>query len=86
MINSHEHPVGWAQLVTELSDAHEHLGDLIRRMTADPGLDEPEFAVYLGHVVAHLNCAWYCRNHGDNLTDAEWESSRAYHKDLAPVV
>ena len=77
MINLRDHPAGWAQMMFNLEDAHEHLGKLIKDIMADPEFGEPEFAVAPGHVVAHLNRAWYCRNHAENLTDAEWELSRA---------
>ena len=30
MINRDLHPAGWAALVYELEDAHEHLGQLIK--------------------------------------------------------
>jgi hypothetical protein len=85
VINMREHPVGWAQLMDNLEDAHEHLGKLIKEMQADPKYADPEFAVDLGHVVAHLNRAWFCRDHSENLTDAEWELSRGYPKDLEPI-
>jgi hypothetical protein len=85
MINIRDHPIGWAQMMFNLEDAHEHLGTLINEMQTDPTFGEPELAVNLGHVVAHLNRAWYCRNHSDDLTDAEWELSRAYPTDLEPI-
>jgi hypothetical protein len=68
-----------------LEDAHEHLGNLIKSIQVDPQYGDPEFAVDLGHVVAHLNRAWFCRNHSENLTEAQWEVARAYPKDLEPI-
>ena len=85
MINRHEHPVGWAQLMSELEDAHEHLGRLIAEMTENTDYGDPNLAVDLGHVFAHLNRAWYCRTKPDNLSDAEWESAREYPSDLRPI-
>ena len=85
MINVRDHPVGWGQLMDNLEDAHEHLGKLITEMQADPKYGDPEFAVDLGHVVAHLNRAWFCRNYSENLTDAEWEVARGFPKDLEPI-
>ena len=32
-----------------------------------------------------INGAWFCRNYSENLTDAEWELSRAYPTDLEPI-
>ena len=85
MINRQDHPIGWVQMMFNLEDAHEHLGKLIDEMQADPAFGEPDFKVHLGHVVAHLNSAWFCRNHSENLTDAEWELSRARPTDLEPI-
>ena len=32
MINIKDNPLEWSQLMSELEDAHEHLGDLIKEM------------------------------------------------------
>ena len=85
MINRREHPVGWAQFVAELDDAHEHLGNLLKEMLDDPGYDDANLRVDLGHVLAHLYRGWYCRNKPDNLTDEEWEAGRTAPSDLDPI-
>jgi len=70
MLNDAEHPVAWAMLMWELTDAHEHLGKLIAEMGE---LDDAEYAIDLGHVFAHLNRAWHGRNHTelDHLSESE---------------
>jgi hypothetical protein len=85
MIKLREHPVGWAELMSNMEDAHEHLGNLIQEMTTDPEFDDPEFAVNLGHVFAHLNRAWCCRNHPEGLGAEEWEAAGEFPKDLEPI-
>jgi hypothetical protein len=37
MINLRDHPIGWAQMMFNLEDAHEHLGRLIQEMQVDDG-------------------------------------------------
>jgi hypothetical protein len=56
MINIRDHPIGWAQMMFNLEDAHEHLGDLIKEMETDPDFGDSELAVSLGHVVATQSC------------------------------
>ena len=85
MINRNDNPVGWAMFLSELEDAHEHLGDLIKEMTADLEYGEPELRIDLGHVYAHLNRAWRRRLVAEDLTEAEWEDARAFPNDLEPV-
>jgi hypothetical protein len=85
MIKPDANPVEWALLVDELSDAHEHLGDLIKRIMGDASYDESGFRVDMGHVMAHLNRAWARRDIERSLTDAEWEAFREYHAELRPI-
>jgi hypothetical protein len=85
MIDRNEHPVGWAQFLYELADAHEHLGDMLKAVQADAQYDESRLRVDMGHVLAHLHRAWYCRNRPDNLTDHEWEAARQAPIDLEPI-
>jgi hypothetical protein len=68
-----------------LTDAHEHLGNLIQEMTTDREFGEAAFAVDLGHVFAHLNRAWCCRNHLEGLSKEEWEIVRVFPMDLEPI-
>ena len=74
-------------LMYELSDAHEHLGELIAQMNAEGGIDEPDFAVYLGHVYAHLNRAWHGRNDPnlDQLSDEKFIERNQFPTDLKPI-
>lgn len=85
MINLRDHPVGWAELMSNLDDAYEHLGRVITEMQTDQDFDEADFAIHMGHIAAHLNRAWFCRNYPDGLTDAEWAAARAYPNDLEPI-
>ena len=85
MISNREQPVAWAQLMYNLEDASEHLAKLIAEMNTAQDFSEEDFAIQLGHVMAHLNRAWYCRNHGSALTQEEWDAARAYPDDLDPV-
>ena len=87
MLSQEEHPVGWAMLMYELADAHEHLGNLIAEMQAAGGSDEDEFAIDLGHVFAHLNRAWHGRNDPqlDTLPYEQRAERSRYPCDLPPV-
>ena len=85
MIERDKHPVGWAMLMYELEDAHEHLGNLIRQIASDPGYGEEDFRVDLGHVYAHLNLAWHSRNVQEGLSDEEREVAVRFPTDLSPV-
>ena len=85
MINRRNHPVGWAQLMSHLNDARDHLSTLITEAEADAEYAEENFRVDLGHVLAHIHRAWYCRNSPNNLSDAEWEKARDTPQDLDPI-
>lgn len=85
MINRTDNPVGWAMLLSDLDDAHEHLGNLIKEIAADPEYGEPELRVDLGHVYAHLNRAWRRREITEDFTDSELVAAGAFPNDLEPV-
>lgn len=85
MLRPDINPMEWASLVDDLADAHEHLGELIKRMMQDPRYDESSYQVDMGHVMAHLNRAWARRNIDRELTESEWEAFREYHEDLKPI-
>jgi len=85
MINPKDSPVGWAMLMYELDDAHEHLGNLIKTISSDPEYTEEEFRVNLGHVLAHLNRAWRRRLVHEDMTEEEWNAAREYPDDLKPI-
>jgi hypothetical protein len=87
VLSAAEHPVAWAILVYELADAHEHLRTLVAQMQAAGGIEEPDFAVQLGHVFAHLSRAWHGRGDprlDDQSADLHAERSR-FPTDLYPV-
>jgi hypothetical protein len=85
VINRTESPLGWALFVSELTDAHEHLGNLISEIERDPEYDEANLRIDLGHVMAHLNRAWVRRNVRDDLGETEWEAAREFPDDLQPI-
>jgi hypothetical protein len=86
MINRRDDPVAWAMFLYELTDAHEHLGELIKEISSDPEYGESELRIDLGHVYAHLNRAWRRRLKNSNFADSEWEAGRAFPDDLEPLV
>ncbi len=87
MLNNAEHPVAWAMLLYELSDAHEHFGKLIDQMTAKGAIDEEDFRIQLAHVYSHLNRAWHGRS--DTELDQVPDELRALRSmfpvDMKPV-
>ena len=85
MIDKEKHPVGWAALMYELEDAHEHLAELIADIDGDPDFSEEEFRVHLGHIYSHLNRAWYRRNIPEDFPEQDWDAASEYPKDVAPI-
>ncbi|BDU18139.1 hypothetical protein [Lysobacter auxotrophicus] len=85
MIDRNSNPMGWSLLLSDLEDAHEHLGQLIREIQAGPEYGEPELRVDLGHVYAHLNRAWRRRNVPEDFTEAEWGPAGQFPEDLEPA-
>ena len=85
MINAKEHYVAWAGLITELDEAREHLEKLTNDINSQGLIDESEFAVYLGHVFAHLNRAWHSRNQASEITEEQWVPFSQFPTDLQPV-
>ena len=83
MITFNQHPVAWAMLLYELSDAHEHLGALVNQMAESGGIDIEDYQIQLGHVFAHLNRAWNCKDDPDFDTSGKRVSH--YPEDLRPV-
>lgn len=57
MIDRGQSPAGWALLMYELDDAHEHPGNLLTHREERSDFDEIEFRIELGHAHAHLNRA-----------------------------
>ena len=85
MIKKDTAPVGWAMLMFELTDAQEHLAKLVENLDNDPGYDEGDFRVELGHVYSHLNRAWHRRNTSEDLQEDEWDAAGQFPKDLEPT-
>ena len=67
MIDKEDEPVSWEMLCFELTDAAEHIQDLLRDMHEGDGFSEESFRVGMAHVYAHLNRAWHRRD----VTDSE---------------
>lgn len=85
MIDKEKHPVGWALLMYELEDAHEHLGKLIREMASNHEYGGGNFRIDLAHVYAHLNMAWHRRNSEEDLSDDDHEIADRFPSDLKPL-
>ncbi len=85
MINYTDHPVALALLLTELEEAKEHLEKLIQDMGNRGRMDDAEFAVYLGHVYAHLNRVWHARDLATEIPDDQRDMYSRFPSDLTPV-
>lgn len=85
MINFKDNPVEWALLVYELTDASEHLKSLLDELETHGGSDEEDYKIQLGHVYAHLNRAWNCRNRKGEGTEDERDRESMFPSDLDPV-
>jgi hypothetical protein len=85
MINSKDNPLEWSQLIHELEDAHEHLGNLIKEMQTDGCIDIEGYSIDVAHVYAHLNRAWNSREIIGELSESQWEECREFPKDLEPL-
>ena len=85
MINSKDNPIEWCQLMNELGDAHEHLGDLIKEMQEHGQIEIESYSVDIAHVFAHLNRAWNSREFKGEMSDDDWERFRSYPDDLEPL-
>jgi hypothetical protein len=83
MIDRHLQPVEWAAFIYELDDAREHLETLLKRMERDPGYDDINLRIDLGHVYAHLNRAW--RRSMKAVGDDEWDQASQFPHDLTPI-
>jgi hypothetical protein len=85
MIDKIKDPIGWAALMYEMEDAHEHLTQLISDLNNNPDYDEVVFQIALGHVYSHLNRAWYKRNIPEDFPADQWETASQFPKDIEPV-
>ena len=86
MINFNDHPVAWALLAYELSDARDHLDALVTQMANDKVIDEIDFRIQVGHIYSHLNRAWHGRDdQREDVSQAEWEQRSRFPTDITPV-
>ena len=89
MIDPEHSPVGWALLMYELDDAHEHLGNLLTHMKERSDFDETDFRIELGHVYAHLNRAWFRRTVHEDFAASEYDAASElttrFPTDLEPI-
>ncbi|WP_444913508.1 hypothetical protein [Microbulbifer sp. TRSA007] len=85
MIDSKENPVEWSQLMSELEDAQEHLGDLIKEMGSKGSVDIEGYSIDIAHIYAHLNRAWNSRDFKGEMSESQWEEFRSFPSDLEPI-
>lgn len=85
MINEKDNPVAWALLLSELDEVQEHLAELKSELSEAGAMDDEEFAVYLGHVYAHLNRVWHSRNQDSEITKEQWPVYSQFPSDIKPV-
>jgi hypothetical protein len=62
MLTNEEHPVAWALLACDLTEARTSLEALVEQMNENGRIDEIEFGIQLAHVYGHLNRAWNARD------------------------
>ena len=71
-------------LMYEMTDAKEHLENLISEMDSDTEFSEEAFRINLGHIYAHLNRAWYIRN-SEDVSQEEYDTEIQFPKDVEPI-
>jgi len=89
MIDKDKNIVQWVNLLYELEDAHEHLGQLIKDMNEEKKGDgddfcEIDFSIQLAHIYAHLNIAWNTRNFTKDYRVKDRDELRQFPTDLKP--
>ena len=85
MIKHDRNSRGRSLFLYELSDAHEHLGNLLKEASENPDYAEEDLRIDLGHVYAHLNRAWYRRNLAEDFPESDWDIATQFPGDLDPV-
>ncbi len=85
MITQKENPVQWAALMYELTDAQEHLADLIRALDNKSNYSSTELQIDLGHVFAHLNRAWFRHDKTSDLSEDQWDEASQFPNNLRPI-
>lgn len=84
MIDRKLQPLEWIDFMYELTDALEHLDNLVKEIEQTPDYDQDSFRIDLGHVYAHLNRAW-SQSKGDTQEVIGWDAASAFPADLTPV-
>ena len=71
----------------ELTDAQEHLANLITQLEVAVDLDEAELRSQLGHIYSYLNRSWNGRNFPEQQHNDEtaWDAWRRFPTDLEPL-
>ena len=85
MIEKAQHPLAFDQLVFHLQEAQEHIGTLVVEMCERPDYGEEEFAIDIGHLYAHINRVWNCRNSEIGMNEENWEEITCFPTDVRPV-
>lgn len=85
MVDKNLDPVSFSILLDNLSDAKEHIGDLIKSVQNTEDYSEVELAIELGHVYAHMNRAWNNRDLTDDSLEFDWDKASDFPKDIRPV-
>ncbi|WP_185234714.1 hypothetical protein [Teredinibacter franksiae] len=85
MIDKERNPIEWAQLMYELDDVHEHLGDLITKMNTSNEVRKEEYSIEMAHIYAHINRAWNSRNTVGEISESERKVHTEFPKDLKPI-
>lgn len=69
----------------ELEEAYEHLGDLLKEMSAKGCIDIESYSINIAHIYAHLNRGWHSRNLKGEMSDDIWEKYSHFPDDLTPL-
>jgi len=85
LINKTENPVEWALLNYQLSDALEHLNELITTSMEAEDFNETDFRIELAHIYSHLNRAWNMRNLEGEMSSEKFKQFSSFPKDIVPL-
>jgi len=84
MLTKKENPAEWAAWMI-LTDAHKHLGALIKELEDADEDFEIEFGIDLGHLYGHLNRAWNGRNETNEIDDDTWKQHSKFPDDITTI-
>ncbi|WP_444886396.1 hypothetical protein [Microbulbifer sp. JMSA008] len=71
--------------MSELEDAHEHLGDLLKEMGSKGSINIDGYSIDMAHINAHLNRAWNSREFKGEMSNSQWEKYGSFPSDLEPI-